>query len=244
MHRISIRTGIIFLFWLTVWQIVSLILHNNIILVGPWETAKALGVLIFTDTFWHSILSSFSRIGLGFLGAFLAALCLAVLSYRFPLVEEFLNPLILLMKSIPVASFIILALIWIGSENLSVFISASVVFPNIYINTLSGLHSADPNLLEMAQVFHFRPLSKIKYIYRPALMPYLISASKTALGMSWKSGVAAEVIGVPSSSIGEQLYLAKIYLSTADLFAWTVVIICVSLLFETFFLWILKKCSS
>lgn len=244
MHRISIRTCIIFLFWLTVWQIVSLILHNNIILVGPLETAKALGTLIFTETFWNSILSSFARIGIGFFCAFLAALCLAVLSYRFSLIEEFLNPLILLMKSIPVASFIILALIWIGSENLSIFISASVVFPNIYINTLAGLHSADPNLLEMAQVFHFRPLSKIKYIYRPSLMPYLISASKTALGMSWKSGVAAEVIGVPSSSIGEQLYLAKIYLSTADLFAWTVVIICVSLLFETFFLWILKKCSS
>lgn len=241
MRRLTVRKLFILIFWLIVWQAVSLFIHNTIVLVGPLETLQALSRLVVTSDFWASIFSSFMRIGLGFLGAFLLALLFGVLSYRFSWVGEFLEPLVLLMKSIPVASFVILALIWIGSKNLAIFISASVVFPIIYINTIAGLKSTDKQLLEMAQVFSIRTSNKIRYIYLPALLPYLISACKTALGMSWKSGIAAEVIGVPDSSIGEQLYMAKIYLSTADLFAWTFVIICVSLLFETIFLWLLSR---
>lgn len=241
MQRTTIRKLLILLFWLAVWHIASRLLDNTLILVGPADTAKSLITLAATKDFWASILSSFLRIGTGFFGAFFAALLFAVLAYYIPLVGEFLEPLVLLIKSIPVASFVILALIWIGSKNLAVFISASVVFPVIYINTAAGLRSVDKELLEMAQVFCFRPLSRLRYLYLPAVMPYLISASKSALGMSWKSGVAAEVIGVPDSSIGEQLYMAKIYLSTGDLFAWTFVIICGSLLFEKCFLWVLSK---
>ena len=59
-------------------------------------------------------------------------------------------------------------------------------------------------------------------------------------GMGFKSGIAAEVIGVPGGSIGEGLYMAKIYLSTADLFAWTLMIIAVSSVFEKLFLLLLK----
>uniref|UniRef100_UPI003260A51C ABC transporter permease n=1 Tax=Clostridium sp. NkU-1 TaxID=1095009 RepID=UPI003260A51C len=131
-------------------------------------------------------------------------------------------------------------LIWVGSENLSVFIAFLVVFPIIYINTMAGFKSTDPKLLEMARVFHMQGKKKLFYIYRPALLPYLISGCRVALGMGWKSGVAAEVIGVPNHSIGEKLYMAKIYLSTADLFAWTLVIIVISALFEKFFLWLLS----
>ena len=147
------------------------------------------------------------------------------------------------MKTVPVASFVILALIWTGSKNLSVFISFLVVYPMIHVNTKAGLISADRELLEMAEVFHVPFIRRAFYIYRTALYPYLKSACRTALGMGFKSGIAAEVIGVPDGSIGEGLYLAKIYLSTAELFAWTVVIILVSSLFEKGFLWILRKCA-
>ena len=153
------------------------------------------------------------------------------------------DPPVQLMKTVPVASFVILALIWTGSKNLSVFISFLVVYPMIHVNTKAGLISADRELLEMAEVFHIPFIRRALYIYRTALYPYLKSACRTALGMGFKSGIAAEVIGVPDGSIGEGLYLAKIYLSTAELFAWTVAIILVSSLFEKGFLWILKKCA-
>ena len=134
----------------------------------------------------------------------------------------------------------ILALIWTGAENLSVFISFLVVYPVIHINTLAGLSHADPGLLEMARVFRIPVWRQALSIYRISLYPYLESALKTSLGMGFKSGIAAEVIGVPGGSIGEGLYMAKIYLSTADLFAWTLMIIAVSSVFEKLFLLLLK----
>ena len=93
----------------------------------------------------------------------------------------------------------------------------------------------------MARVFHMPSLNRIRFIYVPAVLPYLLSGCRTALGMSWKSGIAAEVIGIPVNSIGEQLYYSKLYLDTAGLFAWTAVIIAVSALFEALFLGLLKR---
>ena len=145
------------------------------------------------------------------------------------------------MKSVPVASFVILALIWTGSEHLAVLISFLVVFPILYVNTLAGLQSADIRLLEMARVFRVRPLRRVRFIYLPALLPYLSGGCRVALGMSWKSGVAAEVIGLPSHSIGEHLYMSKIYLETDGLFAWTIVIIAISVLVERLVLFFLNR---
>ena len=231
-----VQRSAIILFWLVLWQIVAHWIHNDIILVGPLEAAGSLCRLLPVKAFWLSIVHSFGKISLGFLAGFLSGILLGSIAYRFPLVREFLEPVMTLFKSIPVASFVILALIWAGSDKLAILIAFLVVLPMIYVNTLAGLTSTDPGLLEMAFVFRIPLLKKIRYIYLPALIPYLISGCRIALGMSWKSGVAAEVIGLPAHSIGEQLYMSKIYLETADLFAWTFVIIAVSALFEKLFL--------
>lgn len=236
-----LKKSIIFLFWLVVWQVFSLTVRNRILLVGPAETAEAFCSLAFTLSFWKAIRFSFFRICLGFFLAFFAGLLTGALSHARPLLGEFLSPPLLLMKSVPVASFVILALIWTGSENLSVFISFLVVYPAIHISTCAGLAQTDAALLEMAQVFRVPLYRKIFFIYRRALCPYLVSACQTSLGMAFKSGIAAEVIGVPSGSIGEGLYQAKIYLSTAELFAWTLTIILVSAAFEKIFLAVLRR---
>ncbi|MDK2966609.1 ABC transporter permease subunit [Lacrimispora sp.] len=236
------KPGII-LFWLLVWQAASMAVHNNIILVGPLEVLSALLRQTGLPDFWKTIGYSFGKISLGFLMAFITGIFAGGAACRFPIIGDLLSPLMALIKSVPVASFVILALIWAGSENLSVIIGFLVVFPMIYIQTIAGIESTDPHLLEMAKVFQMSELKKFFYLYRPALLPYLAAGSRVALGMSWKSGIAAEVIGVPLHSIGEKLYLAKIYLSTADLFAWTLVIILLSMLFETIFLWLLNLAS-
>ena len=223
-------------FWLILWQIGAAFIDNHILLVSPLDTLRALCTLVVSPVFWNSIWFSFERISLGFFLAFFAGLITGTLAYWKPIVDEILAPPIHFMKSIPVASFVILALIWTGSENLSVFISFIVVYPVIHVNTLAGLYSTDPKLLEMARVFRVPVWRRAMSIYRVSLYPYLASAMKTALGMGFKSGIAAEVIGVPEGSIGEGLYMSKIYLSTAELFAWTVVIVCVSVLFEKVFL--------
>lgn len=242
-HSRLFRQTAIILFWLAIWQTTAWLIHNPIILVGPIEALNTLFSLIPEKGFWLSVGHSFGKISLGFLLAFFLGIGLGSAAYRFPLIKEFLEPVMIFLKTIPVASFVILALIWAGSSRLSMVISFLVVLPMIYVNTAAGLEAADPKLLEMARVFHFSNLKKIRFIYFPALLPYLISGCKVSLGMSWKSGVAAEVIGVPAHSIGEHLYMSKVYLDTAGLFSWTFVIILVSALFEALFLSFLKRLS-
>lgn len=240
-HNLPLRTCLVWLFWLALWQGASLIINNDILFVGPLEMSAALWIQLGEPGFWFTIGRSFLRISLGFVSAFLWGILVGSLAYRFSIIREILEPPMLLIKSVPVASFVILALIWVGAENLAVFISFLVVAPMIYVNTIAGLSSTDGRLLEMAEVFRISLWKRVRFIYLPALLPYLASGCKTALGMSWKSGIAAEVIGIPQGSIGEQLYYSKLYLDTAGLFAWTFVIIVISAIFEQTFLFMLKK---
>lgn len=236
-----IRKYLIWLFWIGVWQAANLVIHNSIIFAGPLDMVHALAGLVRESSFWMTIFHSFSRISIGFLGGFVLGILLGSLAYMCSFIRELLEPVMVLIRSVPVASFIILALIWIGSQGLSVFTAFLVVVPIVYVSTLSGLDHTDRKLLEMARVFRMPLWKQIHYIYVPTLMPYLISGCKTALGMSWKSGVAAEVIGIPDGSMGEQLYYSKLYLDTEGLFAWTFVIIIVSALFERLFLYLLQR---
>ncbi len=239
LHPLFRKTLVIFL-WLLIWEAISQTVGNSILLVGPINVMYTLAAQIPTADFWKTIFGSLGKISLGFCLAFLSGIFLGILAFRFSFLKELLAPLVSLMKSVPVASFVILALIWIGSKQLSVFISFMVVFPIIYLNTLAGLRSTDPALLEMSQVFRIPFFRKIRFLYLPSLMPYLISGCQVALGMSWKSGVAAEVIGTPAYSIGKQLYLSKTWLDTGNLFCWTLVIILVSSAFERLVLFLLK----
>ena len=220
------------------------VFKNYTKLMSNFETgnmAVTLAGLLKDGDFWLSLLHSAFRICSGFLSAFFLGILLGSLGWAFPLVKEFLKPPMLMIRCVPVASFVILALIWIGSENLSVFISFLVVVPMIYGATLAGLENMDKKLLEMSQVFSMPFLKKVRFLFIPAVHPYLVSSCRTALGMSWKSGVAAEVIGIPKASIGEQLYYTKLYLDTSGLFAWTFSIILISAVFELVFLTLLKK---
>lgn len=229
------------LFWIAVWQIASMWLGQEILLASPVSVIRRLFELIFTGDFWRSAGFSFGRIVLGFSMALILGTLLAVLAFLSRTVEILVNPVLTAVKSTPVASFIILCLIWIPSRNLSVFISFLMVLPVIYTNILEGIRQTDSKILEMAKVFQVNPGRKIRYIYVSQVLPYFLSACRLSLGMCWKAGVAAEVIGVPSGSIGEKLYNAKIYLNTPDLFAWTIVIIVISFVFEKCFLGIVSR---
>lgn len=238
--RKQMRKVVIILLWLAVWQIAAMWTDNHILLVGPVQVLRVFVQNMMQPDFLKIVLYSFARIGLGFFLALCIGLIFGAVSCRFPVVEELSAPVMATLKSIPVASFVVLLLIWFGSSRLSFFISFLIVFPNVYVNTIAGLKSADVKLLEMAQVYGMSKMSRFFYIYRPALMPYLGSCLKISLGMSWKSGVAAEVIGLPAYSLGERLYMSKIYLDTAGLLSWTLMIVLISFLFEKAVLWLVK----
>ena len=240
LQKNSIRKLLSVALALLLWQAGAMALDLNLLLVTPVEVVRRLFTLVGENDFWQTLLFSFSRIVLGFALAFALGCLLGVLSGKWPLLETLLWPYVITIKTVPVASFIILSLIFFSARQLPTFISFLMVFPVIYSNVLEGISSTDRELLEMAQVFKISWWRRLGYIYLPHLKPFLFSACSVALGMSWKSGVAAEVIGVASGSIGEKLYESKVYFITEDLLAWTVVIVLISVLFEKLFLRLMR----
>lgn len=233
----------IVLFWFLVWQGIELAVDNPVLLAGPIEVVEYLVFHILEADFWRIVFLSIMRIGIGFLLAFSLGILLGACSFRFSFLKELLKPLISTFKSIPVASFVVLLLIWFGSDKLSFFCSFLVAFPNIYESILTGLSELDKQKWEMMEVYQVSFLKKIMYLYIPAVLPYLTNSCRTCIGMSMKSGVAAEVIGTPDFSIGEQIYMGKIYLDTKAVFSWTIVVIGVSFLLEKGFIWFLERIS-
>lgn len=229
------------LFWIMLWQGASSLIGKEILIAAPTTVVKTLINMMMEGSFWNSIWFSFMRISIGFFLALAVGVIMGVLSAKSSLWREILSVPMAIIKATPVASFIIIALIWISSKNLSIFISFLMVLPIIYTNILKGIESVDKQLLEMTVVFKVGRIKKIRHIYIPEVMPFFISAATVSLGLCWKAGIAAEVIGIPTGSIGESLYQAKIFLNTGELFAWTIVIIIISVVFENLFIKILRN---
>ena len=235
-------------FWLLVWQGASMALaaaypHGELLLCSPLSALARLGELVVTAEFWLTVGRSCLRIFGGFLLSCTLASALAALSARFRPVRELLAPLVAVIKAVPVVSFIILALVWLNARSLPLFISGLMVFPPVYLNVLAGIGAADRQLLEMARVFRVPLGRRLRAVYLPAVLPYFRAAVSVALGLCWKAGAAAEVIGVSAGTIGERLYTAKVYFQTPDLFAWTAVIVAVSALFERLFLRLVDRAA-
>lgn len=227
--------------WLLVWQGGSMALAaavpgGGLLLASPVQAVRRLLELLPSPVFWRAVGNSSARIFGGFLLSCGLALPLAALAAGRPWLQELLAPPVAAVKATPVASFIILSLVWLDARSLSLFISALMVFPPVYLNVLEGLRGTDPKLLELARVYRIPLGRRIRGIYMPQVLPYFRSAASLALGLCWKAGAAAEVIGLPEGTIGERLYTAKIYLQTPDLFAWTAVILILAAAFERLFL--------
>lgn len=217
---------------LLVWQGAAWLVGNGLLLPGPWQVLARLIPLAGEQDFWQTVLFSFSRITAGFFLAFALSAAAAAAAARFGVVETLLRPYVATVKAVPVASFIILCFLWLSGRQLPVFISFLMVFPVLYTNLLEGIKATSRELLQMAEVYRLGWGRRLKWLYLPQLRPYLLSGCGAGLGLAWKAGVAAEVIGVVSGSIGGKLYEAKIYFLTADLFCWTLVIVLCSALFE------------
>lgn len=223
------------IFWLLIWQLAAMLVDQSLILVSPVQVIARLGELLCESSFILSVATSASRIVTGFLAGLIFGTLLAILAARFELIEAMLSPLLSAIKAVPVASFTILALFLIPAKSLSVLVTFLIALPLVYANMLTGIKSTDRALLEMAQLFRMSNVKRTTCVYFSQVLPYFRSASDVAAGLSWKSGVAAELIVIAANSIGERLYEAKVGLETAELFAWTIVVIALSFLTELIF---------
>lgn len=215
-------------FWLLLWQAAAMLVGHDFLLASPVTVLLRFFELAFTGEFWASALFSLCRIFSGFLLGLAAGVVCAGLCARFRRMRELIAPLWTVLRAIPVASFVIVALIWVPSRNLSVLIAFLIVFPLVYAGAMGEIERTDPRMLEMARLFRMPLSRRILYIYTlPALRSFEATCA-SAMGLAWKSGIAAELISIPTGSIGEKLYTAKVYLMTGDLFAWTILILLLS----------------
>lgn len=222
------------------WQLLAMKLDQKLLLATPVDVAKTLGVLVKSQEFYSAIAYSMGRILFGLLiGAAVGTAC-ALLAGRWHFMEVLFWPYFSAMKATPVASVVILCLVWLSGRRLSVFIVFLVVTPVIYTNILAGIKNLDLKMKDMARVFGINGLRRLLYVYLPELKTYIIAAFTLATGMAFKAGIAAEVIGTPRGSVGKMLYNAKVYLETPELFAWTLVIIVLSVVVEQVILGLVK----
>ncbi len=229
--KILTKAGVI-LIWLLLWQLSAVIVGSDFLFPTPLSVIKRLCELVVTADFWKAAFFSLSRICLGcFLGILCGTLLGAVTAFS-KLLYEFFSPLLTVIKTTPVASFIILLLVWIKRDGIPVFIAFLMVVPILWANVANGIKNADSRLLEAARIFGFTRRQKLKAIYIPETLPAFSAGCATAIGFSWKAGIAAEILAIPRDSVGYNLYYAKLNLEYDDLFAWTAAVILMSFLLE------------
>ncbi len=220
------------LFWLLLWYAAAAAVDTEILIPRPLSVGKSFLHLFAEANYWQSILFSIGRILAGFTLAFLIGILLGLVTYKFVFLRDLLYPFLHIVKATPVASFIILTLMWFSTGRVPVFTSFLMVLPTVWSNVYEGLEHTDRGLVEMGAVYGMNRGAIFRHIYLPSLRPYLRAAVRSGFGMAWKAGVAAEVIGRPEFSIGTNLYQSKIYLEMPELFAWTITVVVISILLE------------
>ncbi len=213
----------------------------EILLPSPMQTAKSLVALARTALFWKSLGLSMLRVLVGILCSIVIGTLLAVLTSVSSFARALLSPLMGAVKSVPVACFIVLVFLWMNTATIPIFITALIVVPIVWSNVAQGIASTDGNLREVAQIFGFSRAKQLRVLYVPSVFPYFMAACRSALGMAWKAGIAAEVLAPPLFGIGKGIYLAKTDFDSAALFAWTFVIVIVSYVVEKLFVLLLDR---
>lgn len=239
----AVRIGAL-IFWIAVWQAASMAVDSEVLLPSPHAVLRSFAALVRTEEFWLSALSSLKRIMLGYICAVVSGTVAALAICRSRVLSAIVTPLLDVITATPVASFIILALVWIGRESVPAFISFLIVFPVMTSHVSSGIRSVDPSLREMCRAYGFSSACRLFLLYLPSALPQIASGMAVSLGLAWKSGIASEVLSIPKRSIGRHVYESKLYLETSELFAWTVTVIILSMFIEKLLGYILLGISS
>ncbi len=228
-------------FWLIVWEVAARAINQVLLIPAPGLVLKTLAGLVVSSRFWLAVAMTLLRILLGFSAGVAVGCLMALLTFHVPVAAALFRPLQKGIRAIPVASFIILALIWLPTNLLPAFIAFLMVLPLIWSGVEQGLREVDGRLLDMAAVYKLGFQKTLRHIRLPAVAPYFRTACVNALGLAWKSGIAAEVICRPKDSVGRMLQDAKTYLETPEVFAWTAVVILLSLTLEKALTVVMKK---
>ncbi len=219
-------------FWLGVWQIAAWCVDRALFLPGPVSVGRSLIALAQTADFYLSAGATLGRVFWGLAWGTAAGAALAFLTHFSPWANLIFSPAVRMVRAIPVVSFILLVYLWVARSAVPWVIAGLMVLPVVWGTLGAGLDSIDKKLLELGRAYRFSRWKMLRLIYLPALRPHFSAGLLTAFGLAWKSGVAAEVLCPPAHAIGTRLQQAKLGLETANLFAWTLTIVALSLVLE------------
>ncbi|MFV0380403.1 MAG: ABC transporter permease [Anaerorhabdus sp.] len=226
-----------------IWQILALTINNNIIIPFPIEVLNRSLQLIQEVNLYLSVLATIKRVFVGFFYSFIVALVSAILSDASLNFRILFKPIQALSKSIPNITYIIIVLIWFGSEGSVSIICSLVLFPVLYSAFMQSLDKVSSDLKDIERIYPESFFEKVKSVTLPMLIPVILSASKTAIGLGLKISVMAEILGQVEIGIGKQLYLSRINLDTVGLFSWTIFIIIICYIFDYIFDQFINKYS-
>lgn len=228
----ALKTALTIIFWLGLWQLIYKLVGLDVLVASPVGVAKRLIEFLPDSNFWLSIFNSFKGVTLGYILGVVVGTIMGIVTAFSSVLNTLFKPFLTAVKTTPVVSFIILALIWLSKIEVPIFITFLMVLPVVWANISGGITSTDKSLIEMANAYDFGFAKKLKLIYLPSAIPYFVTACKIAVGLGWKAGIAAEVLCTPQNSIGIELRNSQVYLETVDLFAWTAIVIVLSLVLE------------
>ena len=240
----SLKICAIAAFWIGVWYLLYFLIDNSLLFPSFHEVLLRFFEITKTAVFYQTVFKSVVRITVGLVVAVLLGIVIAIPSARFKIIHSLLSPLMTVLKATPVASFIILILLWIGRDIAPAIISVCVVLPVVWTGVETGILQTDKKLIEMASAYNMGASQRVKYVYAPSVMPYFISSIESSVGLAWKAGIAAEVLSLPLISIGKQIYESKQNLETIDLFAWTLIAVVISVAIEGLMVLIFRKVTS
>lgn len=236
--------GAVAAFWLAVWVFAAALVAQPLILPGPGAVVVALLRLVCDAGTWAILVGSGLRI-LG--GLALATVCggvLAGVSVRSRTFARLVAPALSFVKATPVACVVVLLLIWLGSARVSIAAVFLMALPGVYFSLVEGLAQVDKPLEQMFRLHGVRGWRLFFAHTWREVLPFVLSCARAVIGMSWKAGVAAELIGMAAGTVGERIYQAKLLIETADLLAWTVLVVAASWACERVLMWLLRASGS
>lgn len=217
---------------LLVWQLTALSMDQPELIPSVPDLIKALFQLFATGTFYKSIFATVLRGISGILLSFAAAITAAFLFARYELLYELFRPLLTIMRSVPVISFILLALIFLDPEGIPLMIAFLTMFPLLAENLTKGIINLNPGLSIMADQFRISRKNKLIHIFYPQLKPFLFSGLTSAIGFGWRAIIMGEVLSQCAFGIGGEMKRAQLFISIPELIAWTIIAILISFFFD------------
>ncbi len=238
-----LKWGAVAAAWMLIWYLISLAVGQELLFPSPLSVIKRLGEFFLMPEFYETVGISLLRVLIGMLWGIAIGVAGGLLCAFFKPAKSFFAPMLAIIKSTPVASFIILLVLWLSRDTTTTVISAIMVLPVVWANVETGIGETDRALLEMSRMYGMSRTRRIGMIYIPTAYPYFLSALRSSLGLAWKAGIAAEVLLQPLISIGKQIFESKYMLATTDLFAWTAVVVILSVMIEKLLVLVFSRTS-